>query len=291
MQTRTAARLKRPAIDAEALYAALRLLSVDDGSAVARNRAARVLLLQLRALSSCTSVVLFSWSRALGARGDFEEAVEDAIQHAALVASTGSSRFRGRCPNEAVGWCRRILSNFLASEARRRARTVELFERERGASPAGMPPHLEASWRHAGQESALSLLRLEGRVRAHLERTRTRSASESLYRAVLRYLEYLAGQSEAARREPEPSLETSHPEAARRARDRQYQHHRRARRVLAELLEADAGSWDSNAVARSALHHPSSAAAERATDGISRMAKGTSTVRSRCAPPRRRPSK
>jgi hypothetical protein len=252
MQTRTAARLKRQEIDAEALYGALRLLSVDDASAVARNRAARVLLVQLRALSSCTSLMQFSWSRAFGARGHFEEAVQDAIQHAALVASTGSSRFRGRHPNEAVCWCRRILSNFLASEARRRARTVELFERERGASTAGMPPDLEAaSWRHAGQESALSLVTLESRVRQHLKQTRTRGASESLYRAVLRYLEYLAGTSEKARGGPEPSPEASHPVAARRARDRRYQHHRRARRVLAELLEADARSSDSNAIVRS----------------------------------------
>jgi hypothetical protein len=256
MQTRTAARLKRQAVDAEALYAALRLLSVDDASAGARNRAASVLLAQLRALSSCTSVVLLSWSRAFRARGHFEEAVEDAIQHAALVASTGSSRFRGQHPNEAVCWCRRILSNFLASEARRGARTVELFERERGDSTAAAPPDLEAGlWRHAGQESALSLLRLESRVRAHLEQTRTRGASESLYRAVLRYLRYLAGQSEPGRGGPEPSPETSHPEAARRARDRRYQHHRRARRVLAELLEAEARSSDSNAIVRSSFHH------------------------------------
>jgi hypothetical protein len=256
MQTPTAARLKSRAIDADALYSALRLLSVDDASAVARNRAASVLLVQLRALSSCTSVVLFSWSRALGARGQFEEAVEDAIQHAALVASTGSSRFRGHHPNEAVCWCRRILSNFLASEARRRARTVELFERDGGPSTAGVPPDLDAAlWRHAGQESALSLLRLESRVREHLEHTRTRGASESLYRAVLRYLGYLAGQSEEGRDGPEASPETSHPEAARRARDRRYQHHRRARRILAELLEADARSADSNAIVRSSFHH------------------------------------
>jgi hypothetical protein len=252
MQTRTAARLKSGAIDADALYGALRLLSADGASAVARNGAARVLLVQLRALSSCTSVVLFSWSRAFGARGHFEEAVEDAIQHAALVASTGSSRFRGRHPNEAICWCRRILSNFLASEARRRARTVELFEGERGASTAGAPPDLEgALWRDAGQESALSLLRLESRVREHLEQTRTRGASESLHRAVLRYLDYLAGQPEKGPDGAEPSPETSHPEAARRARDRRYQHHRRARRILAELLEADARSSDSNAVVRS----------------------------------------
>jgi hypothetical protein len=256
MQTRAVAPLKRRIIDAEALFGALRLLSVDDASAGARNRAARVLLAQLRALSSCPSVALFSGSRVFGVRGQFEEAVEDAIQHVALVASTGRSRFRGRHPNEAVGWCRRILSNFLTSEARRGARQAELFARERATSMAGAPPDLEAAaWCDAGQESALSLLRLESRVREHLQQTRAPGASASLYRAVLRYLRYLAGQSEPARGGREPPPEAFHPEAARRARDRRYQHHRRARRVLAELLEADARSSDSKVVVRSEFDH------------------------------------
>lgn len=242
-------------LNAEALYAALRLLAADEESRPARDEAARILLSQLRLLAGRALSARFSWANWLRRSRDLGETLEDAIQHVAVAASTGSSRFRGRHPSEAVAWCQRVLSNFLTSESRRRARNLTLLAGERDAA-IRLESHLEGVvWHHADQEAALLLLKLEARVWKHLTQTRTREASESLYRAVCRYLGYLAGHPEQISGRCELS-EESHPaescseethpgatpcaRAARRARDRRYQHHRRARRILAELLENDA---------------------------------------------------
>ena len=102
-------------------------------------------------------------------------------------------------------------------------------------------------WRQAGQEAALLLRSLEGRVWSHLRRTRTLRASQTLYSAVSEYLDYVSGLEHA------PRVGDGAPSAlaAKRARDREYQHHTRARRILAELLAMDA----SEGVASSAPGH------------------------------------
>jgi hypothetical protein len=227
--------------DGDALSAALLVLATDIASRPAREGAARILLEQLRALVGRAWVGSFSWSSAFRRSGDFAEALEDAIQHVAVVASTGKSRFRGRHPGEAVAWCRRILLNFLSSESRRLARTVGLLPSDGGFSSMALDQHLEGIvWRQAGQEAALFLGSLEARVWLHLQRTRTRRASQSLYRAVREYLYDVSGQLDKVpcflltRGEAPSTL------AARRARDRGYQQHTRARRVLAEVLAMDA---------------------------------------------------
>lgn len=229
------------ALDADALYGALQCLASDAASQQVRDAAARILLSQLRVLSRRASFARFSSSAGFRYAGGLEESLEDAIQHVAIVASTGTSRFRGGHPNEAVAWCQRVFSNFLTSESRRRARNVSLAGDERGGAGARLEAHLEGiAWRHPGQDAALFLLRLESRVWSHLTQTRTREASESLYRAVRKYLAYLAGYPEQAAPARPSASEHSCSQAARRARDRQYQHHRRARQILAEVLAAEA---------------------------------------------------
>lgn len=228
--------------DGEALYAALVLLATDIASRRARDEAARILLRQLRALAGRAWGASFSWSSAFRRSGDFAEALEDAIQHVAVVASTGKSRFRGRQPSEAVAWCKRIFLNFLSSESRRRTRAVGLLPGGGGSDTMALDHHLEGIvWRQAGQEAALLLRSLEGRVWSHLQRTRTLRASRTLYSAVREYLAYVSGeQDHAARVRSSEADEAPRTSAARRARDRGYQHHMRARRVLAELLVTDA---------------------------------------------------
>lgn len=228
-------------LDGDALYAALTLLATDIGTRRARDAAARTLLGQLRLLSSRAWLARFSWSAALRRSGDFAAATEDAIQHVAVVASTGKSRFRGGHPREAVAWCRRIFLNFLTSESRRRARTVSVPRGEVGDGAAPLPAQLEGiAWRPASQEAALLLRRLEARVWSHLRSTRSLGASRSLYRAVRDYLRYISGQPEQAASSSELATGAPLSISARRARDRRYQYHSRARRILAELLAMDA---------------------------------------------------
>lgn len=227
--------------DGEALHAALVLLATDLASPRAREGAARILLGQLRALAGRAWVASFSWSAAFRRSSDYAETLEDAIQHVAVVASTGKSRFRGRHPSEAVAWCKRIILNFLSSESRRRARTVPLLPRDAGSGAMTLDHHLEGVvWRQAGQELALSLRSLERRVWSHLRRTRTLRASQTLYSAVREYLDYVSGQREHAPRGRSRGGGARSTPAARRARGREYQHHTRARRILAELLAMDA---------------------------------------------------
>jgi hypothetical protein len=236
--------------DGEALSAALLVLATDIAGRPAREGAARILLDQLRALAGRAWVVSFSWSSAFRRSGDFAEALEDAIQHVAVVASTGKSRFRGRHPGEAVAWCRRIFLNFLSSESRRLARTVALLSSDEGFGSMALEQHLEGIvWRQAGQEAALSLRSLEARVWRHLQRTRTKRASQSLYRAVREYLNDVSGQPDKAPRFRLTRGAAPSTLAARRARDRGYQHHTRARRILAEILAMDASEARSTSAA------------------------------------------
>lgn len=234
--------------DGDALHAALVVLATDIAERPAREGAARILLEQLRALTGRAWVASYSWSTAFRRSGDFAEALEDAIQHVAVVASTGRSRFRGRHPSEAVAWCKRVFLNFLSSESRRRARTVGLPPGEPGAGMRALDQRLEGViWRQAGQEAALLLRSLEGRVWSHLRRTRTLRASQTLYSAVREYLDFVSGQLENAPRVQSARGRAPSTLAARRARDRGYQHHNRARRVLAELLATDASEGAASA--------------------------------------------
>ncbi|HVZ34288.1 MAG TPA: hypothetical protein VG963_17795, partial [Polyangiaceae bacterium] len=202
-------------LDADVLYGALTLLAADGQEQPDRDRAARVLLGQLRVFSARRVVTRFAEASAFRRSGDIADAIEDAIQHVALVASTGSSRFRGSHPSEAVAWCQRIFVNFLTSESRRRARTALRMPDEQRATLL-MASHLEGvAWRHAGQETALSLRGLCSEVWRHLQRTRPPSVCNSLYRAVRRYLEEVWGQA-AHERPPRPRKACSR--AARRAR-------------------------------------------------------------------------
>jgi hypothetical protein len=227
-------------LNAESLREALTLLATDRESQPARDRAARILLKQLRTLANRAVLARFARWSAFRRRGELAEVLEDAIQHVALVASTGQARFRGQHPSEAVAWCQRIFMNFLASESRRRARTVLLAGDERESRALLSDAHLEGvSWRNAGQETALILLRLEGCVRNHLQQTRTPSAFESLYRAVRRYLRYITGHPEHGATGGALPGDGAGSQAARRARDREYQRHSRARRVLAEVIAAE----------------------------------------------------
>jgi hypothetical protein len=223
-------------LDADVLYSALTLLAADGEEQPERDRAARALLEQLRVFSGRRVVSRFAEASAFRRSGDIADAIEDAIQHVALVASTGSSRFRGSHPSEAVAWCQRILVNFLTSESRRRARTALRMPDEQRATLL-MASHLEGvAWRQAGQETALSLRGLCGEVWRHLQRTRPPSACNTLYRAVRRYLEEVWGPAHERSSPPRKACSA----AARRARDRGYQRHRRARRILAELVASEA---------------------------------------------------
>src|SRR5688572_26441631 len=172
-------------MNAAALYEALTLLAAECSDAPARERAARVLLVQVRIISARGGAARSSWIQGLRRFADFDEALEDAIQHVAVVASTGKVRFRGRHPSEAVAWCQRIVLNFLISELRRRVRSVCLVPDELSDRAAPLDAHLEGVvWRRADQEAAFFLRGLEQRLWKHLKETRTPGASAALYRAV-----------------------------------------------------------------------------------------------------------
>ena len=68
------------------------------------SQAARTLLGQLRSWVSNHGLSRYwRWVRP----ANRAVLLEDAIQHVAVVASTGKTRFRGTTPAEAVVWCRR----------------------------------------------------------------------------------------------------------------------------------------------------------------------------------------
>jgi hypothetical protein len=211
------------------LSRALAVLADDRANLALRDNAARRLLTELQRLA-------LQYRRRLRLRGPSRRAPEsmldDAIQHVALVASTGSSRFRGAHCAEAVAWCVRILENQLVTETRwhvRHGLSLDRSSPEPTRAPTVSPPELMVEARDA-------LQRLHEEVRLHLERTRRPADVPGLYRAVCCYLDHLAGVSLSAQIERFGACDTRlEPAALRRARNRVYQLRRRGRQVLAEL--------------------------------------------------------
>lgn len=226
----------KPALDANALYEAIVLLAAGCDSARHRERAARQVLDQVRQLARSSAVTRLLSKPGYRACGD--DLIQDAIQHTAIVVCSSAEKFRGSNAAMAVAWCLGILRNYARSEVRRRAQ----LQRETFGRPAEQLARGAAAddmfWHAAAQEAHLTLRSLDAQVRSHLQQTRSQRAAESLYRAVCSYVFELAGSSDVG-----SLVESSEPAGARgdegrRARARTYQHHHRARCILAEVRAA-----------------------------------------------------
>jgi hypothetical protein len=236
--------------DAQALLDALSVLGSDGAAQKHRELAALQLLRQLRILAPLWAHKKFRPSGGIGSRAGIHD-IGDAIQHVALVASTGKARFRGAHPGQAMVWCERIFVNHLVSELRWRSRQAGrrrvLAETERHDS-AVAPTGVSAAEGVAAGLTALVLDRLRVDALKHLERTRRPDSAESLYRAVCCYLEHVGGV--ALDRQLErwaPRREPGAPDQLRRARNCLYRYHLRGKRVLAEVLEASGSQGHSAA--------------------------------------------
>jgi DNA-directed RNA polymerase specialized sigma24 family protein len=221
-------------LDPIVLHDAVALLA---GSEDARCRefAARQLLHQLRQLAHARAITHLLSKPGYRACGD--DLIEDAIQQTAIAVWSGEARFRGSSPPAAVAWCLGILKNYARAEVRRRA------PRQRETSLGQAASHSEGAeyegvlWHAAAQEAQVILGSLDDQVRTYLRRTRSRRAAESLYQAVHSYVTEVAG----GRNSGSPAVRkvrTVDADEQKKARDRAYQHHHRARCVLAEMLDA-----------------------------------------------------
>jgi hypothetical protein len=227
----------KPGFDAARLHDAIVLLAGGCKSPKQRELAAGQVLEQLRYLARARTI-----SRLLskpGYRACGDDLIEDAIQHTAIAVCSGAGQFRGSSPAMAAAWCLRILKNYARSEVRRRApRTLSSPEARRLAEGAAYEgaAYEGVLWHAAAQEAHVTLAALDAQVRSHLRQTRSRRAAESLYRAVFSYVIELTGGRDRAS-SAVPSARHDRDER-RRARARTYQHHHRARCVLAEMREA-----------------------------------------------------
>ncbi len=210
------------------LYESLLILASDTADRQARQHAARTLLGQLRRWASHHAL-----NRTLrGLRPASREVLlDDAIQHVAVVASTGKTRFRGTTPAEAVVWCRTVLHNHLRSEQRRQLRMASAVD---AVDTLDVPPG-------SSRDGRLNLHDFDRSILEHLHRTRRPKDVASLYRSVCCYFEHLAGVPvEVQLRRWAGDL--AEPREVNRARNRIYQYHHRGRRLLAELLSDSAAS-------------------------------------------------
>jgi DNA-directed RNA polymerase specialized sigma24 family protein len=218
-------------LDGERLLAALRTLADDRTCEAKREAAARDLLTQLRVLSRC-----WVGRRLARGQGDPKTWIDlgDVVQHVALVASTGSCRFRGDHPGQAVAWCLRIFDNHLAGQLRRGRRETEhdMSERSDGSlrpAPGDGDPSPAAS------ADVLAQLRVE--ALRHLQRTRRAAVVDGLYRAVCCYLDHVNGASTRSQIERwAANGQDASADGRRRARDRLYQYRLRGKQIVAELL-------------------------------------------------------
>jgi hypothetical protein len=229
-------------LDGDALLEALLVLAGGRASPAAREAAGRALLQQMRILAPARA---FSTRRAT-VQGwptpDAREVLDDCIQHVALVASTGSARFRGTTASEAVAWCSQVLANHIITEVRWRVgqRRRKSAWRDTILWPSGALTGSVQPTQGSG-ESVAALRQLRRAALAHLQQTRPPRAVQSLYRAVCCYLEHLAGlplciQVERWVGAVEPAI----PSECRRAQNRLYQYRRRGKQVLNELKGAQA---------------------------------------------------
>ena len=210
------------------LYQSLLVLASDIADRPARQHAARTLLRQLRSWVSRHGLSRYwRWVRP----ANRAVLLEDAIQHVAVVASTGKTRFRGTTPAEAVSWCRTVLDNHLLSEQRRQYRLASAVD---AIGTRDVPPG-------SSRDGRLNLHDFDRRIREHLHRTRRPKDVASLYRSVCCYFEHLAGVPVDAQLQRWVDGDLAEPRELNRARNRIYRYHHRGRRVLAELL-SDSGT-------------------------------------------------
>ena len=216
----------------EVIHESLLVLANRDAAQTRRQSAARRLIEQLRVLVRC-------WRYTNYQSNPFrvpDSMVDDAIQHVALVASIGNSRFRGRHPREALAWCTRILQNHWASEWRWRSRfpqtAVDLgADGQRIGLSTG-----QVTATQPVQEFRIALSRLRERAKSHLHSTRQPRAANSLFAAVCCYLDNVSGVPLARQLERWGSpLQVAQARDWARARNRIYQYHRRGRAILLEL--------------------------------------------------------
>lgn len=229
-------------LDAVALYDAIVLLAAGCESVRHRERAARQVLEQVRQLARSSAVTRLLSKPSYRACGD--DLVQDAIQHTAIVVCSGAGQFRGSGPGMAAAWCLGILRNYARSEVRRRGPlqreplSREALPQAQGASYEGV------LWHAAAQEAHLILRSLDAQVRSHLQQTRSQRAAESLYRAVCSYFVELAGSRDISALVAPSDTVSDCGDEGRKARARAYQHHHRARCILAEVREAYEGGTD-----------------------------------------------
>ncbi|HEY5957670.1 MAG TPA: hypothetical protein VIV60_13995 [Polyangiaceae bacterium] len=226
-------------VSAAKLYEALCSLAQTDVERSTRECAARALLTQLRLIVR-TNYRLGTIRRESCWLGPTSPILEDAIQHTALVASTGGARFHGTSEWEALAWCARVLSNYLRTELRIRQRIqVTSAIMECNIETASATATIEKSV-SASQEKSCTLHGLRENIREHLNLTRRPRAASSLFTAVCCYLDHIAGvplDAQLKRWVNERNNAPSTPSSFGRARNRVYQYHHRGREVLMELEE------------------------------------------------------
>jgi hypothetical protein len=223
----------RRGVDAVALHDSLVLLSSGCKSAARREQAARQLLTQLRRLARARALARLLSKPGYRACGD--DLIEDAIQHTAIAACCGAARFRGSTPPAAVAWCLGILRNYARAEVRRRAlRQSDTSFLDAPRLARDTTRYEGVLWHAAAQEAQVILGSLDSQLRAYLQRTRSQRAAKSLYQAVRSYVVEVTG----AHERDSPPAPRDGAGAQRKARDRAYQHHHRARSILAEVRAA-----------------------------------------------------
>jgi DNA-directed RNA polymerase specialized sigma24 family protein len=208
---------------------------------VHREVAARRLLEQIGHLARARAITRLLSRPGYRACGD--DLIEDAVQHTAIAAWTGGARFRGVSPAAAVAWCLEILKNYARSEVRRRA-PLQRERRFPHADSATEELSIDdaARWHRPAQEAQVILGALDAQVRSYLRRTRSERAAESLYHAVQSYVVDVAGGHPRVSRAALSTPGEDDSGEQRKARDRAYQHHHRARSILAEVRRAYEGA-------------------------------------------------
>jgi hypothetical protein len=113
----------RAADDDAALRRAIALIRFGSTASRADCRDA---LVRLRLWTSSYVRGRFGRSRKVGADRDLDDLADDATQHLVIALTQSFKAQIGICPDYLVAWCRRVVSNFVLSELRRRAKLSSL---------------------------------------------------------------------------------------------------------------------------------------------------------------------
>jgi len=209
--------------DSAVLCNALVALARGDLSKLERDRHAAVLVCQLRIVAG---MLVRGKFRNLCRISDPDELLRDAVQHTAVAACTGHSRFRGCSPPQAVSWCTKVLSNFILAELRDNRLLCD-----GDAQLSELPAVGDAN-------DPSFVVTVRDAVRACMRVIRGHSVTECQCQAVCCYLEQVAGVPIDGQLECwAASANTPSAAVERRARNRLYQYRHRGRALLREVID------------------------------------------------------